>query len=98
MEGEERQADRVGTTEDVSAGGVFFRTAEWQGLELGKKISVRLSGLSGYGTGPLFRSLRANATILRLAVPGEERHPYEKAGMAARFSERPCFEVYRWSE
>lgn len=97
-EGEDRKATRMGTAENVSAGGVFFRTAEWQGLEPGRSFALRLSGLSGYGTGPLFRSLRANATVLRVDAPGEQEDTCEKAGIAARFSEQPYFEVYRWSE
>jgi hypothetical protein len=98
-EGEERHAGRIGTTVNVSAGGVYFQTSEWQGLAEGQEVGIRLSGLSGYGSGPLFRSMRANATVLRVDVPSdEESKPYPKAGVAARFSDRPCFEVYRWSE
>lgn len=97
-EGEERQAVRVGTTTDVSAGGVRFQTAEWAGLTRGESVGLRLSGLSGYGAGPLFRSLRAKAEILRIVPPAEQAGDYEKAGIAARFVEKPCFEVYRWSE
>lgn len=85
-----------GTTANVSAGGVFFQTPDWRGLETGQSVRLHLSGLSGYDLGPLFRSLRGEATILRLEVP-EEEEPYTKAGVAARFDERPRVDVYRFS-
>ena len=97
-EGQEQQASRIGTTTNVSAGGVYFNTSEWQGIESGQEVGLRLSGLSGYQPGPLFRDLRVKATILRVDAPKQPTTPYAKAGVAARFSERPCFEVYRWSE
>ena len=97
-EGQEQQATRVGTTTNVSSGGVYFNTPEWHGIQSGQEVGLRLSGLSGYGAGPLFRDLRVKATILRVDVPAEPTTSYAKAGVAARFSERPCFEVYRWSE
>lgn len=97
-EGEERQASRLGTTTNISAGGVHFTTTEWEGMNIGDHIEVRLSGLSGYGTGPLFRNLRARAKVLRLDTPEEATGPYGRAAIAVRFSERPCFEVYNWTE
>ena len=97
-EGQELQACRMGTTANVSAGGVYFHTAEWEGLQEGQELGLRLSGLSGYGSGPLFRDLRAKAQILRLRIPGQDAPPFAKAGVAACFSEEPCFEVERWGE
>ena len=61
-------------------------------------MTLRLSGLSGYGAGPLFRILRSKATVLRVDQPAEgEDRPYEKRGVALRFSEKPRFDVYRSS-
>jgi len=97
-EGQELQACRMGTTANVSAGGAYFHTAEWQDLQAGQELGLRLSGLSGYGSGPLFRDLRAKARILRLKVPGAEAAPFAKAGVAVRFSEQPCFEVEHWGD
>ncbi len=97
-EGQEPQATRMGTTANVSAGGVYFHTAEWKGLERGQEVGIRLSGLAGYGAGPLFRDLRVKAGILRVDPPAQDGGPYAKGHVAARFTERPCFEVYRWSE
>lgn len=97
-EGDDHQACRIGTTRDVSAGGVYFHTSEWEDVGVGQEVAVRLSGLSGYGAGPLFRSLRARACILRIDPPGNHRLPIEKAGVAAQFLEKPGFEVYGWSE
>lgn len=97
-EAEDRRSHRMGTTSNVSAGGVYFMTDEWQSLKAGQELGIRLSGLSGYGAGPLFRSLRARATVLRVDSPTEPATPITKAGVAIRFNERPCFEVYRWLE
>ena len=95
-EGEE-EPGRLGATANVSAGGLYFLTSEWQGLASGQGLTLRLSGLSGYGAGPLFRSLCSKATILRLDVPEDEHSPYAKKGIAVRFSEKPRFDVYRSS-
>jgi hypothetical protein len=97
-ENENRTAQRMGTSANVSAGGIFFLADEWKDLKAGQELGIRLSGLSGYGAGPLFRSLRARATVLRVDRPNETASPYPKAGVAARFSERPYFAVYRWLE
>ena len=97
-EGQESRATRMGTTSNVSAGGLYFHTSEWANLNEGQELGLRLSGLSGYGAGPLFRDLRVKAVILRLDKPEDDATRFDKAGVAARFSERPCFEVYRWSE
>ena len=97
-EGQELQACRMGTTANVSAGGVYFHTAEWQDLRVGQELGLRLSGLSGYGSGPLFRDLRASARILRLKLPDENAGPFAKARVAACFREQPCFEVEHWAE
>jgi hypothetical protein len=97
-EGESRTAQRMGTSANVSAGGIYFLADEWKDLKVGQELGIRLSGLSGYGTGPLFRSLRARATVLRVERPKDDSASCAKAGIAARFSERPYFEVYRWLE
>jgi len=97
-EGQELQACRMGATANVSAGGVYFHTAEWGNLRVGQELGLRLSGLSGYGSGPLFRDLRARARILRLKLPDAEAGPFAKAGVAACFREQPCFEVEHWAE
>lgn len=97
-EGQDAKATRLGITTNVSAGGVYFTTGEWEQLQPGQELGLRLSGLAGYGTGPLFRSLRGRAVVLRLDPPEEGSANYPKAGVAARFKERPAFEVYRWIE
>jgi len=97
-EGESRASQRMGTSSNVSAGGIYFLADEWKDIKVGQELGIRLSGLSGYGNGPLFRSLRARATVLRVEAPKEAAGSFAKAGIAARFSERPYFEVYRWLE
>jgi hypothetical protein len=88
----------MGTSANVSAGGIYFFADEWKDLKVGQELGIRLSGLSGYGASSLFRSLRARATVLRVERPAEADASCAKAGVAARFSERPRFEVYRWLE
>jgi hypothetical protein len=87
----------TGTTDNVSAGGLYFHTPDWKGLQPGVDLQVHLSGLSGYDAGPLFRSLRGRATILRVDLPKEQNGGFSKAGVAARFDERPRVDVYRLS-
>jgi len=84
-----------GTTANVSAGGVFFLTADWHKLRVGQSMALSLSGLSGYGAGPLFRNLKGKVTILRLELPVTPKDAYARAGVAARFDTRPRVEVYR---
>jgi len=96
-EGQE-QPSRMGTTRNVSAGGVYFTTPEWHGLSEGQTLQLRLSGLASYGTGPLFKDLRARAVIRRLEPPQDPSSAYARAGVAVSFVERPYFEVYNWSK
>ncbi len=96
-EGEQRQVSGAGTTANVSAGGLYFVTSEWQALEPGQSVRLRMSGLSGYDFGPLFRSLRGKATIVRLEPAERETPSPNKAGVAVRFDERPRVDVYRFS-
>jgi len=90
-EGSDSDAGRMGTTANVCAGGAYFLTREWEELRPGQDVSLQLSGLSGFGTGFPFRSLRAKAIILRLDTPSQ---PAGGAGVAVRFSERPRFEAF----
>jgi hypothetical protein len=97
---EEADAARLGgtgTTDNVSAGGLYFHTTDWKDLHPGLDLQLHISGLSGYDAGPLFRSLRGKATVLRVDVPQDQDAGYSKAGIAARFDERPRVDVYRLS-
>jgi hypothetical protein len=81
---EAEEAQRVGgtgTTDNVSAGGLYFHTADWKDLRPGLDLQLHLSGLSGYDAGPLFRSLRGKATILRVDVPQGQESGFSKAGV-----------------
>ena len=86
-----------GTTANVSAGGLYFHTADWGDLQPGQDLQLHLSGLSGYDSGPLFRSLRGKATVLRVDSLTDEGNGYGKMGVAVRFDERPRVDVYRLS-
>ncbi len=83
-----------GVTENVSAGGIYFVTPDWRALHVGEDVALRLSGLSGYNEGALFRTLRGEAKIVRLEPP-EQRRAGRPAGVAVRFEERPRVELYR---
>lgn len=95
-DGDDTHAGRIGTTSNVSSGGMYFDTSEWLGLKVGDDIEMRLSGLSPYDAGPLMRTLSGRAKILRLDLPDREAHPSAKAGVAAAFCGSPCFDIYRW--
>jgi len=86
-----------GITDNVSAGGMYFLTGDWQGLSTGQGLVLRLSGMSSYNEGPLFRTLGGKATVLRLDLPETEGLPFAKAGVAMRFDERPRVELYSFS-
>jgi len=94
---DEGRVSGTGTTANVSAGGLYFRTADWRHLQLGQNVQLYLSGLSGYDAGPLFRGLRGKATILRLDIPENGDAAYGRVGVALRFDERPRVDVYRLS-
>jgi hypothetical protein len=94
---DEQELQGVGTTKNVSAGGAYFLTSEWQSLGVGQDLGLELSGLSIYNHGPLFRELRGRATVLRVDPPDDSRPPYRNAGVAVRFDERPRLGVYRFS-
>jgi hypothetical protein len=95
--GEAEFASGTGSTENVSAGGIYFQTADWQELREGQNLDMRLSGLNSYGRGPFFRTLMGKVTILRLQLPDTPTDPYSRAGVAARFDGRPQVDVYRLS-
>jgi hypothetical protein len=94
---EEQSAHGAGFTDNVSAGGMYFLTPDWRQLHTGQKLDLRISGLSGYNNGPLFRTLGGTATVLRLDLPDVEDSPFAKAGVAMSFDERPRVELYNLS-
>ena len=94
---DEQRVGGTGTTANVSAGGLYLNTTDWRQLSLGQHLQLHLSGLSGYDAGPLFRSLRAKATVLRLDIEENGETAYSKVGVALRFDERPRVDVYRLS-
>ena len=94
---EKQRFSGTGTTDNVSAGGLYFHTADWTDLQPGQDLQLHLSGLSGYDSGPLFRSLRGRATILRVDKPEDEDDGFGKMGVAVRFDERPRVDVYQLS-
>ncbi len=94
---EEPEAEGSGFTDNVSAGGMYFLTPDWHRLHAGQKLELRISGMSGYNHGPLFRTLGGTATVLRLDAPEVEKSPFAKAGVAMSFDERPRVELYNLS-
>lgn len=86
--GREELMEGTGLTENVSAGGLYFRTGDWHRLEKGDPVVLTVSGMSGYNHGPLFRTVGGKATVLRLDEPEASEVPYARAGVAVRFDER----------
>jgi hypothetical protein len=83
----------VGVTDNVSAGGLYFRTSDWADLAEQQTLTVELSGLSTYNHGALFRTLGGEVTVLRVDPPQEQGGRAE-AGVAARFTQRPRVGLY----
>jgi hypothetical protein len=81
--GQEGQAEGRGWTENVSAGGLYFRTGDSELLSKGGTLALTVSGLSNYDHGPLFRILKGEATILRVDTAA----PHAAPGVAVCFSE-----------
>ncbi len=95
---EREAADQgTGTTANVSAGGLYFTTPEWDKVRVGEQVGVQLSGLSSYNHGPLFRILHGRATVLRIDAPSAPDPAYRTGGVAVRFDEKPRIGVYRFS-
>jgi hypothetical protein len=90
----EGQAGGFGITDNVSAGGVYFLTPDWQGLKTGQNLFLRLSGMNNSTDWPVFRTLGCKATVLRLDAPSDEEVPHAKAGVAMRFDNRPRVDMY----
>ena len=84
----------TGTTQNVSAGGIYFHTPHWRQLEPGDVLRVKLSGFGQYDVGPIFRSLESKAKVLRLDPPAEAEEE-EKGGVALKFQESPQFDTFR---
>lgn len=87
--GQEEHAQGSGVTDNVCAGGMYFRTRDWHLLQPGQPLELRVSGMSCYNHGPLFRTLGGTATVIRLDAPASEDFLYARAGVAVRFDERP---------
>jgi hypothetical protein len=85
--GQEEQVAGSGTTENVSAGGLYFRTRDWQLLAKGETIGLTVSGLSQYDHGPLFRVLKGQGTVLRLDAAESPESRRTDPGVAVRFRE-----------
>ena len=92
------EASGTGITKDVSAGGLYFMTRDWERLKLGQDLSLRVGGFSTYDSGPLFRSLRGKVSIVRLDVPEASSSPHAEAGVAAQFYQPPRFDSYGFSQ
>ena len=76
-----------GMTENVSAGGLYFRTSDWRQVREGETLDLTVTGLSHYDHGPLFRTLRGQATVLRLDTPESPEDLRARPGIAVRFGE-----------
>ena len=91
--GREGQVAGSGLTENVSAGGLYFRTRDWRLLAKGETVALTVSGLSQYDHGPLFRRLKGQATVLRLDAAEPLSGQRAEPGVAVSFSEPLHIEV-----
>ena len=94
----QRDGSGTGTTIDVSAGGMYYVTPNWERMSLGQDLRLRLSGLSAHDSGPLFRSLSAKARVVRMVLPEEKDAACVQVGVAVRFHEAPRFAPHRFLE
>jgi len=78
----------TGTTENVSRGGLLVVTPDWHELSVGQQVFMNVSGLASHNGGPLFRTLCAAGTIVRMEAPAEAA-TYAKARVAVRFDRPP---------
>ncbi len=79
-----------GVTQDLSAGGVGFQTALWQGLEVGKTVNLRLWDLSAEPHRPgRARTACAWATVRRILVGSADSEAPAFASVAVEFNEKP---------
>ena len=88
--GAQGSAQGTGTTQDVSAGGVFFATPNWEGLAPGQKVELQLSDSKDGDT-----AFREKATIVRLHRPEtSQKKSAPTGGVALCFERRPRLNVY----
>jgi len=79
----------IGMTDNVSAGGMYFHTRDWQLVQEGRSLLITASGMGYNSHVPLSRALSARATVMRLELPTSRDPLQAKAGVAVRFDERP---------
>ena len=91
--GQDESVEGSGVTENVSAGGLYFRTSDWQALEKGGTLVLRVSGLHHYDHGPLTRLVTGRATVVRLDAAEPVGGAQGGQGVAVRFNEPPRVEV-----
>lgn len=85
-----------GVSDNISAGGVYFFTRDWDALSRGQELTLDMTGLSSYNAKAAFRHVTGKGAVLRLDFPEEQKEPFW-VGVAAEFSERPRFDVYNFS-
>ena len=57
-------------------------------------MQVRLTGFSQYNAGPIFRTVEAEGTVVRLEPSSEVAHEdYSTGGVAIEFDERPQLQL-----
>ncbi len=75
------EEEGTGTTENVSAGGVYFVGSNGQQLKEGVRLRLRLSGIDDYTVGSTFESLSGKCTVLRVEPESDQ------LGVAVQFDE-----------
>lgn len=81
--------DGAGMTENVSQGGMFFKTKDWTPLKPGQKLTFHMAGVALRNQLPGYMRLSGYATILRLNRPSSNEPQEAAAGVAVRFEKPP---------
>ena len=81
--------DGSGITENISRGGMRFRTNDWKPLDIGQKLSFQMVGLSLQNPIPGYMKMSGFATVLRLKRPENQDSKADKAEVAVRFEKAP---------
>jgi len=85
--GHDENRSHVGTSENVSARGVYF-TCQTGGLHVGEQIDIRMNVPPAPGRASQVTSMHTQAMVLRVD-PIDDGEPSERIGVACHFDDVP---------
>ena len=92
-DGDAGPVHRLGSTVNVSAGGLYFQTNRGQDMQVGQTLLLLLARLSEDGVPARSRSARLWATVRRVDLPPGGLDAFPTVGGAAEFKEAPVATV-----